>query len=133
MDRGGGVFATGDHGVLGASLCHRIPRVRTMRRWKIADGVPAVEGRAATGPCRATARSEGDTLLQPIDLVYSNVVRSIPFFFVDRPHPLLCSDLGPIDHFPDHMHEGELVPDDQVQLDKAPDIPGYTRPEYPVA
>ncbi len=32
MDRGGGVFATGDHGVLGASMCSRIPRVRTMRR-----------------------------------------------------------------------------------------------------
>ena len=31
MDRGGGVFATGDHNVLGASLCSRIPRVRTAR------------------------------------------------------------------------------------------------------
>src|SRR5688572_16122379 len=33
MDRGGGVFATGDHGVLGAAMCSRIPRVGTMRKW----------------------------------------------------------------------------------------------------
>src|SRR5437763_3027999 len=33
MDRGGGVFAAGDHWNLGASMCSRIPRVRTMRRW----------------------------------------------------------------------------------------------------
>lgn len=33
MDRGGGVFATGDHTLLGASMCSRIPRVGTMRRW----------------------------------------------------------------------------------------------------
>ncbi|MBI1682668.1 hypothetical protein [Caulobacter hibisci] len=30
MDRGGGVFATGDHENLGASLCRGIPRVRSM-------------------------------------------------------------------------------------------------------
>ena len=29
MNRGGGVFATGDHDYLGASMCHRIPRVGT--------------------------------------------------------------------------------------------------------
>jgi len=136
MDRGGGVFATGDHGVLGASLCHRIPRVRTMRRWKIADGVPAVDGSRSNQTLQGqnpSGASEGDTLLQPIELVYSNAVHSMPFSFVSRPHPLLCSDLGPIDHFPDHMHEGELVPDDDVKLDESLGILGYTRPEYPVA
>ncbi|XOF33542.1 MAG: hypothetical protein ACL93V_16325 [Candidatus Electrothrix sp. YB6] len=33
MERGGGVFATGDHGELGKALCSRIPRVRNMRHW----------------------------------------------------------------------------------------------------
>src|SRR5262245_17392487 len=33
MDAGGGLFATGDHHLLGAAMCHRIPRARTMRRW----------------------------------------------------------------------------------------------------
>jgi hypothetical protein len=136
MDRGGGVFATGDHGVLGASLCHRIPRVRTMRRWRITDGVPPLEGSNHNQTWQGenpSYDSEGDLLLQPIELVNTPVVHSIPFLFLTRPHPLLCSDLGPIDHFPDHMHEGELVPDDEVDLDRALDIPGYTRPEYPVA
>ena len=136
MDRGGGVFATGDHGVLGASLCHRIPRVRTMRRWKIADGVPPLDGSNHNQTWQGenpSYSSEGDLLLQPIELLNTQVVHSIPFLFLTRPHALLCSDLGPIDHFPDHMHEGELVPDDEVDLDRPLGIPDYTRPEYPVA
>jgi len=41
MERGGGVFAAGDHSLLGASMCSRIPRVRTMRKWTRAQGVPS--------------------------------------------------------------------------------------------
>ncbi len=33
MQRGGGVFATGDHGFLGQALCGTLPRVRGMRYW----------------------------------------------------------------------------------------------------
>ena len=33
MQRGGGVFATGDHGFLGQALCGGLPRVRGMRFW----------------------------------------------------------------------------------------------------
>ena len=33
MDAGGGVYATGDHAGLGASLAARVPRVRSMRKW----------------------------------------------------------------------------------------------------
>lgn len=33
MERGGGVFATGDHYGLGSRMCGNIPRVRAMRRW----------------------------------------------------------------------------------------------------
>ena len=38
--RKGGLFGTGDHDFLGASMCRRIPRLGTMRRWTNADGVP---------------------------------------------------------------------------------------------
>ena len=44
MEDGGGFFATGDHEDLGFPLCHRIPRVRSMRRWWGSagpDGEPA--------------------------------------------------------------------------------------------
>jgi hypothetical protein len=34
MNDGGGVFATGDHDDLGADLCGKVPRVRSMRRWE---------------------------------------------------------------------------------------------------
>src|SRR5690606_3506368 len=45
------------------------------------------------------------------------------------PHPLLCSRWGPIDEFPDHMHEGEVVvPDD---LDAVMALGGETFDEYP--
>ncbi len=33
MNAGGGVFATGDHGTLGFSLCGKLPRIRAMREW----------------------------------------------------------------------------------------------------
>lgn len=139
MDRGGGVFATGDHGVLGASLCSRIPRVRTMRRWKRSQDVPSVGGRRRNQtlqPNPAVAGDEflqeGDTLLQPVELVYSQAVGHFPFMLVKRPHPLMCSNRGPIDRFPDHMHEGELIPDESVVLNEPLGIPGYDRPEYPV-
>ena len=36
-----------------------------------------------------------------------------------------------INTFPDHMHEGDTVNDNEVELDKPLDIPGYERPEYP--
>ena len=39
-DKKGGLFGTGDHHFLGASMCRRIPRLGTMRRWTNADGVP---------------------------------------------------------------------------------------------
>lgn len=46
MDRGGGVFATGDHANLGEALCSRIPRVRNMRKWSTGgpDGAPSPIG-----------------------------------------------------------------------------------------
>jgi hypothetical protein len=135
MDRGGGVFATGDHGLLGASMCSRIPRVRSMRRWKRTQHVPTRDGSTRHQTLQQTAEGqdaqEGDTVLQPIELVYREVAGLLPFLRPPMPHPLLCSVHGAIDRFPDHMHEGEVIADEHVQLDAPLDIPDYDRPEYP--
>ena len=42
----------------------------------------------------------------------------------------MTATFGPIDRFPDHMHEGEVIADADVELDRPLDIPGL-RPEYP--
>jgi hypothetical protein len=134
MDRGGGVFAAGDHWNLGASMCSRIPRVRTMRRWTPEQGVPTMEGATRhetlqRGPGYEDIW-EGDTIPQPVEVVYRQWTSSIltrPL----SPHPLLTTTTGVIDKFPDHMHEGDVVADSQVELDRPLDIPGYHRAEYP--
>jgi hypothetical protein len=134
MDRGGGVFAAGDHWDLGASMCSRIPRVRTMRKWTLVEGVPTMDGdrrnQTLQGDSGNPDALEGDTTPQPIELVYSSRAASI----LARPlmsHPLLSTTTGVIDHFPDHMHEGEVVEDDAVELDRPLGIPGYEGVEYP--
>jgi hypothetical protein len=135
MDRGGGVFAVGDHSILGASLCYRIPRVRTMRRWTHADGVPENSGprRNQTVQSGTGVALERDLQLQPVELAYIQTVTHLPFGVMHRPHALMCTKYGPIQHFPDHMHEGEVVPELEVQLDRTLDIAGYDKPEYPTA
>jgi hypothetical protein len=49
-----------------------------------------------------------------------------------EPHPLLCGRTGIIDRFPDHMHEGCVIEDEDVQLVVPLDIPGYDGEEFPV-
>ncbi len=135
MDKGGGVFATGDHATLGEALCSQIPRVRNMRKWTNADGVPQ-----ANGPNRH------DSLVKGHDLAGTGLDESNQYTFDDEsddipmrlrlrwyhhhycgsaswthphwlwgysrwlsPHPILCGRKGPIDVLPDHPHEGEVV------------------------
>jgi hypothetical protein len=136
MDRGGGVFAAGDHSLLGASMCSRIPRVRTMRKWTHAQGVPTFEGvtrHETLQPGTSTNREdfEDDLLGQPIQPVFQTI-GSPPFFIRRRPHPLLCDGGQVIDTFPDHMHEGEVIEDVNVELERPLDIAGYDRDEYPL-
>jgi hypothetical protein len=53
-----------------------------------------------------------------------------PFVFEHWPHPILCGKDGVISHFPDHMHEGAVVEDnDVVVTDKL--LPGAATDEYP--
>ena len=136
MDGGGGVFAAGDHWNLGSAMCSRIPRVRTMRKWTLEQGLPAQDGDTRNQTLQPVEGQgnpdvlEGDTLPQPIELVYQPLVNSI----LTRPpitHPILTTPTGVIDTFPDHMHEGEIINDDDVELDSPLNIAGYNRPEYP--
>lgn len=136
MGRGGGVFATGDHSLLGASMCYRIPRVRTMRNWTRAQGVPSFAGEdrhetLVHAPGGGFAAWEGDRWPQQIFPVYR---QSGPFTFLGEfPHPVLCGQYGVINTFPDHMHEGGVIEDDDVELTKPLDIPGFQGTEYPIA
>jgi hypothetical protein len=119
MQRGGGVFATGDHGFLGNALCSGIPRVRNMRYW--AD-FPSSDNNqnqiSMTGPRRNDTNQPGhdvadafsdqsDDVPQPLDLLlystYAGYLRNARY-----PHPVMCGRMGRINVFPDHPHEGEV-------------------------
>jgi hypothetical protein len=122
----GGLFGTGDHDFLGASMCHKMPRLGTMRRWTNADGVPpigthdridtlrppsaAYEPGAPGGPLALGNNShQGDLAVQPIEWVPWKTVHHV-LYKSSRPHPVLCHPtLGPIDVMPDHAHEGLCV------------------------
>ena len=132
MNNKGGVFATGDHDYLGASMCHRIPRVGTMRAWTNAQGVPPISGtlRIDTNrPANAAELAgteviefarESDTLPQPIEWVPWMSFSHHHWHIHRRPHPVLCHPtLGPINVMPDHPHEGVVfdhVPQPDVAL-----------------
>ena len=135
--RKGGLFATGDHADLGASLCSRVPRGGTMRRWTQADGVPS-----PGGPDRH------DTLLKGHDSFYTfndesddvpmhTTVRRyplsswIPGALISMPHPVLCGVDGVIDILPDHPHEGWVNEDADVTLTNMINVGNYNAPEYP--
>lgn len=125
-DRQGGLFATGDHHFLGASMCRQIPRIGTMRRWTNADGVPpigspdridtlrppspAYEPANPGGPLSlGNGPHQGDLKVQPIEWVAWQW-SFWPILWRKRPHPLLCHPvLGPINVMPDHAHEGLCV------------------------
>lgn len=149
-ERGGGVFATGDHHLLGSPMCANIPRVSTMRRWRVGDGAPvptvglptrhdtnrpATPAQAA-GTARIPNTVERDHVPQPIEWVADATVRN-GIFVHRRPHPIFCHPtLGPIDVFPDHPHEGHCFdPADpawlRTRLDATYDFDGYAGPHYP--
>ena len=114
-EKDGGVFATGDHFDLGASLCGRIPRVSTMRKWSVAQNPPVNFG-----------LNRHDTLIRGHDSFYTfndesddlpmkTRVRRYPLWSTSAfqrrwaPHPILCGKDGVIDILPDHPHEGEVI------------------------
>jgi hypothetical protein len=145
-ERKGGLFGTGDHHFLGASMCRKIPRLGTMRRWTNADGVPPIGGTdridtlrpptpvsnfQAGGPSSLNnSPHQGDLTVQPIRWTTWKSVYW-PFLRLrKRPHPVLCHPtLGPINVMPDHAHEGLCVPNPNLGANKK----FINEPEYPPA
>lgn len=146
MNAGGGVFATGDHGLLGAHLAGDVPRVRSMRRWAhrgFQDDVPSpdqvdrvdtiVPVRTVDGLPAIKFEDQSDNVPKRVfpkryTLWDGRVASSNQVLERAAPHPVLCCPLGPIDVLPDHMHEGLVRQDDEVFSD-AKDITGA--PEFP--
>ena len=134
MDGGGGILATGDHANLGAPLCGRIPRVRSMRNWQSPPpiGPDRNDATQAGSDTAYTFDDQSDAVPQPITPRWYGTSFSHPYLsFSNRyPHPILCGPRGVIEILPDHMHEGECV--EPADLDATvTDIPGYGGDEWP--
>jgi len=143
MDKGGGLFATGDHQNLGQAMAARVPRARVMRRWYFPNPGPNGEPAAPdqVGPGRhdtlvddpATPSPVGDQSDDIPQIIRPRWYTAWGFFpfgkHVRYPHPVLCGSKGPITHLPDHMHEGHCeVPSD---LSKSFTFDGYKTTEFP--
>ena len=138
MDKGGGVFCTGDHADLGESLCSMIPRARNMRKWSIGVPNPApfnygmdrhdtlLKGHnnpatAIDDSQRYTFDDESDDLAMNIRLRWYHHHHCHSshhhhfhhwkwhYLYRKSPHPIFCGKDGPIRILPDHPHEGEVV------------------------
>lgn len=114
MNKGGGVFATGDHEDLGAALCGRVPRVSSMRKWFYSGRTPPEQAPGVDNEKRI------DTLREGLDIGFAladqedAVPQEIhPRLTKDgaqwKAHYLLCRGETFVKVLPDHMHEGECV------------------------
>jgi hypothetical protein len=128
--RRGGVLITGDHSNprppgadpglngllnLGRALGHRVPRAGQLRVW---EGLPdaTIQGSHDTqvpdglGTDLNNLTLQDDAFPQRVTLTKYPVGWIWPFWIRRyRPHPLFCGRTGPIEVFPDHMHEGALA------------------------
>ena len=107
MERGGGVFATGDHMDLGAAMSKNLPRVKSMRIWRGGPSDiefdPSCHNTLTHAPGSRVAPFEADATPQRITPKLYN----IPDSNTQYPHPLLCKTGGVITVLPDHQHEGD--------------------------
>lgn len=121
MNDGGGLFATGDHGMLGLAMCGNIPRVKDMRYW---SDTPAGSNND-TNEVSMTGRRRNDTNTprpgESSAATFDHQSDSYPqriavrAFAGGKPHALLSisPNIRPseiIDIMPDHPHEGECKP-----------------------
>lgn len=109
---GGGVLITGDHANLGYSIGGEVPRAGKMRQWPAPDSMsPEWNNTLEEGPTAGYQfADQSDDTPQKIRLrTYPLGSGWSQFFFKREPHPLFCSQWGPIKVHPDHQHEGEAV------------------------
>ena len=114
----GGVLMTGDHSLhapggkdtdprdtflcLGRALGHRVPRAGRLRKW---EGPPTINADDSFNTLVRTGVSsdlQADAVPQTLRLT-----RSHPN---SPPHPIFLGERRTIDVFPDHGHEGKLIP-----------------------
>jgi hypothetical protein len=129
MEDGQGVFATGDHADLGAALNGRVPRVRSMRKWFTSPRNPSERPEAPSRDLsdrRDTLQKGRNNLYESVDQsddipqVIEPILYQTPcspvYGIKTYPHPLLCGSRGIIKVLPDHMHEGECIIPDNLDL-----------------
>ncbi|MBL8888826.1 MAG: hypothetical protein JNL67_02530 [Planctomycetaceae bacterium] len=129
MNGGGGLFATGDHGALGKSMCGNIPRVKDMRYW---DDFPNssndINEVSMGGPRRNDTNRPASGAATSVN--FENQSDAIPQTIAARsfgrgtPHPLLSISprirpSGVIDIMPDHPHEGQCAPERMFEVNGA--------------
>lgn len=112
MESGCGVLATGDHAGLGSLMCGKIPRVRSMRKWYGPGEADIPVGAPTNWP--GSTGDRADTLVQGKDGSWdfdnqSDDLPQVLSFPNGVVHPILSGSSGPINQFPDHMHEGEVL------------------------
>jgi hypothetical protein len=139
MDAGGGLFATGDHGLLGRCLGGSVKRARSMRLWASTSGNNAADEVSMDGARRNDTNRTGHDPSSQFNDQSDDVPQSIqPRLYHRRinvlvearfPHPLLCGPGGVINVLPDHPHEGECVVPGDLTATYAPDGSA----EYPPA
>lgn len=132
MEAGGGVFATGDHGTIGASLCGGVPRVRAMRKWYGASSPPGMSDTTRfstnlSGPNESEEFSDqSNTEPQRLYVNYRTTAGG-----VGQPHPLLQlkAPRRVLEVFPDHPHEGQCVVPTNLNTQFV--LGGASVPEWP--
>lgn len=114
MDNGGGVLTTGDHELLGQGISGALKRVGKLRMYPAPAAMPdkwnnTLQDGNADGVYQFVEQS--DAVPQPIRWRRYPTWSFYPVWFHQRvrPHAVLCGPTGPIDIFPDHQHEGQVV------------------------
>ena len=147
MNGGGGVFAVGDHDGIGAYMCGRLPRIRTMRKWFASNEVETDPGTGqkfmpnwsaagdGTAPGYPGSTDRFDTLLPDSgdsQFYFYGQSDPTPQLLLDKNgiglgasilpiHPILRGANGDtITRFPDHMHEGEATDFAAVSVNATP-------------
>jgi hypothetical protein len=123
MNRGVGVFATGDHLSIGGTLCGLLPRVREMRVWGGPDA-PDTDSARYDSTVRSAVRDVYDAKYDKNDSEEQQTDDSDDLGKViwpryvdkERPHELFRISLRnglvcPIRFLPDHRHEGRIIED----------------------